>query len=479
MESEKPHAVLVPYPAQGHVNPLMQLAKLLHSRGFHITFVYTEYLRDRLVRVKGLGSVQGPPDFRFEAIPDGLPPSDNPDATQRTADVCGSTKKHSVAPFKQLLIRLNSTTDIPRVTCVISDTLMSFTVRVAQELGIFEVQFWTASACGLMGYNQYAELIRRGIVPLKDESDKSNGYLETPLEGIKAMEGLKLKHVPAFCRTTDPEDVMLNFMIEQMENCKISSGLIINTFDELEKEVLSELGSVFPPIYTIGPLHLSARNEPETRANSTMDSTLWKEEAECLEWLDRRDKRSVVYVNFGSIVVTTDETVAEFAWGLRACGFHFLWVLRPDLAMGSSAKLPEGFLEETKGKGLIATWCPQEKVLSHRSIGLFITHAGWNSLSESLAVGVPVLCFPLRAEQPTNSWSMSSVWGNGMEIQHNAKQDAIARLIKEMMIGETGKEKRERAMGWKMKAHKATSKGGSSTASLDRLINQLIHRVKI
>ncbi|PKI18347.1 hypothetical protein CRG98_049379, partial [Punica granatum] len=81
-----------------------------------------------------------------------------------------------------------------------------------------------------------------------------------------------------------------------------------------------------------------------------MDSTLWKEEAECLEWLDRRDKRSVVYVNFGSIVVTTDETIAEFAWGLRACGFHFLWVLRPDLAMGSSAKLPEGFLEETKGK---------------------------------------------------------------------------------------------------------------------------------
>lgn len=284
------------------------------------------------------------------------------------------------------------------------------------------------------------------------------------------MEGVKLKHMPSFCLTTDPEDVMLNFMIEQMENCKTSSGLIINTFEELEKDVLSELGTVFPPIHTIGPLHLLARNETETGVNPTVDSTLWKEEVQCLEWLDQRDDRSVVYVNFGSVVVIADEKIAELAWVLTARGFHFLWILRPDIVMGGSAKLPNCFLEETKGKGLIASWCPQEKVLSHRSIGLFITHAGWNSVLECLAAGVPVLCCPVSAEQPTNSWSMRSIWGNGVEIQRDAKQDLVARLVKEMMIGETGKEKRERALQWKRKAEEAASTEGSSTANLDRLI---------
>ncbi|MFQ6623616.1 hypothetical protein Gotur_004317, partial [Gossypium turneri] len=76
----KSHAVCLPFPAQGHVNPMMQLAKLLHSRGFHITFVNTEFNHRRLIRSRGEEAVKGLPDFRFEAIPDGLQPSDS-DAT--------------------------------------------------------------------------------------------------------------------------------------------------------------------------------------------------------------------------------------------------------------------------------------------------------------------------------------------------------------------------------------------------------------
>ncbi|PKI66219.1 hypothetical protein CRG98_013387 [Punica granatum] len=96
------------------------------------------------------------------------------------------------------------------------------------------------------------------------------------------------------------------------------------------------------------------------------------------------------------MVVTTDETIAEFAWGLRAWGFHFLWVLSPDLATGSSAKLRKGFLEETKGKDLIANWCPQEKVLSHRSVGLFIIHAGVKFPLRELGPRRPCTLLPLQ-----------------------------------------------------------------------------------
>ncbi|KAL5556086.1 hypothetical protein UlMin_038322 [Ulmus minor] len=103
----KPHAVCVPFPAQGHVNPMMQLAKLLHSKGFHITFVNTEFNHKRLIRSKG-------PEF--------------------------------------LLLKLKSLSEVPPVSCIVSDGIMSFGIKAAEEFGIPEVQFWTAAACSFMGY---------------------------------------------------------------------------------------------------------------------------------------------------------------------------------------------------------------------------------------------------------------------------------------------------------------------------------------
>ena len=71
--TEKPHAVCVPFPAQGHINPMLKLAKILHYKGFHITFVNTEYNHKRLLKSRGLDSLNALPSFQFETIPDGLP----------------------------------------------------------------------------------------------------------------------------------------------------------------------------------------------------------------------------------------------------------------------------------------------------------------------------------------------------------------------------------------------------------------------
>lgn len=168
LATRKAHAVCVPYPAQGHVSPMMQVAKLLHSKGFHITFVNTEFNHRRLIRSKGPDYIKGLSDFRFETIPDGLPPSDR-DATQDVPALCDSTRKTCLAPFLELLGKLNSSADdqVPPVTCVVSDGVMGFGIKAAQMLGIPDVQFWTASACGLMGYLQHVELLKRGIVPFQ------------------------------------------------------------------------------------------------------------------------------------------------------------------------------------------------------------------------------------------------------------------------------------------------------------------------
>ncbi|KAK3423546.1 hypothetical protein EUGRSUZ_F00355 [Eucalyptus grandis] len=318
--TQMPHAVCIPYPAQGHINPMLNLAKLLHHRGFHVTFVNTEYNHSRLLRSRGPSSLDGLPSFQFHAIPDGLPPSDA-DATQDIPALCQSTQKSCSPYFRDLLERLNeesATSGSPPVSCVVSDGAMSFTLDAAEAVGVPEVLFWTTSACGFMGYVHYRSLIDRGLTPLKDASYLTNGYLDTVVDWIPA---------------------------------KRASAMVFNTFDRLEKEVLDALKSRFPPIYTLGPLHLPTEQLPDNDTRS-IGSNLWKEDLGCLEWLDLEPPGSVVYVNFGSITVMSPTQLVEFAWGLANSGQTFLWVIRPDLVgaepagelvpPGASAKPPGG-----------------------------------------------------------------------------------------------------------------------------------------
>ncbi|KAM7520780.1 hypothetical protein LguiB_019742 [Lonicera macranthoides] len=474
MLSPKPHAVCIPFPAQGHINPMLELAKLLYHKGFHITFVNTEFNHQRLLKSRGPQSLDGLPSFRFETIPDGLPPS-NPDATQGIPALCESTTTKCLAPFKELLGKLNDTSssNVPPVTCIVSDGIMSFTVAAAEELGIPEILFWTASTCGFYAYVQFPKLVERGLIPLKDASYLSNGYLNTVLDWIPAMKDIRLKDLPTFLRTTDLNDVMLNFVLTEIERAKRASAIIFNTFNELEHDVLDALSLVYPPIYSIGPLHF-LHNLLDDKDLKLIGSNLWKEETECLEWLDAKEPNSVVYVNFGSITVMTPDQLVEFSWGLANSKQTFLWIIRPDLVTGDSAVLQLEFAEETKERGLLLSWCPQEQVLSHPSIGGFLTHSGWNSTLESISNGVPMICWPFFAEQQTNCWYCCSQWGIGLEIDNNVKRDEVDSLVRELMVGEKGKEMKRKATDWKKKAEEATNSGGSTYLNLEKMIDQVL-----
>ncbi|KAL6277219.1 hypothetical protein ACE6H2_020820 [Prunus campanulata] len=471
--SKKLHAVFVPYPAQGHVSPMMQLAKLLHSRDFHVTFVNTEFNHMRLIRSKGPDSFKGLPNFRFETIPDGLPPSDK-DATQDIPALCDSTRKTCLGPFKELVIKLNnSSSEAPPVTCIVTDGLMGFGSKAAKELGILEVQFWTASACGFMAYLQYGELVKRGIIPFKDENFMHDGTLDTPIDWIPGMKNVRLKDIPTFFRVTDVNDIMFDFMGSEAQNCLNSSAIIFNTFEEFEHAVLEVLSTISPKIYTIGPLKLLGRHFPESKLTNSLTSSLWKEDTECLEWLDKKKPNSVVYVNYGSITMMTDEHLQEFAWGLANSKHPFLWIVRPDVVKGDLVILSDEFFEEIKDRGYITSWCPQDQVLAHPSVGAFLTHVGWNSTIETISEGVPVICWPFFAEQQTNCRYACTDWEIGMEVSPEVKRDEIEALVKEMLEGERGMKMREKAKQWKKKAVEATDVGGSSYNNFDRLIKDL------
>ncbi|KAM0056006.1 putative 7-deoxyloganetin glucosyltransferase [Helianthus debilis subsp. tardiflorus] len=474
--SNKPHAVLVPYPAQGHVTPFMKLAKLLHSHGFHITFVNTEFNHWRLIRSKGPESVKGVPGFRFETIPDGMPHSDR-DATQDVPMLCDMTRKTCLGPFKELLCRLNLTDGVPKVSCVIGDGVMSFAIKAARDLGIPEVQFWTSPACAFMCFLHYREFVKRGIVPFKDDSYLTDGTLEKPIDWIPGVNNLRYKDIPSFIRTTDPNDIMFDFMGEEAQNNLNAPAIIFNTFDALEHKVVKAIASKFnyPNIYTIGPLPLLAKYVPDESPVQSLNSSLWRPDSSCFQWLDQKKEESVIYINYGSITTMTNQHFVEFAWGLANSMQPFLWVVRPDVTMGDSTSLPEEFLEGIKDRGMLISWCDQEKVLAHPSVGAFLSHCGWNSTTESILEGVPLICWPFFSDQQTNCGFACNEWGIGMEINHDVKRNEVEVLVREMMQGEKGKEMRRNAKEWKRKAREATEIGGSSYNNFQKFIKQELH----
>ncbi|THG04967.1 hypothetical protein TEA_015027 [Camellia sinensis var. sinensis] len=387
---EKPHVVCVPFPAQGHVNPFLKLSKLLHTKGFHITFVNTEHNHKRLLKSRGTTSLVSLPDFTFETIPDGLPPDAADDTTQQhIPSLCQSTKQNCPVPFRELLHKLNHT-NVPPVTCVVVDGAMSFTLKVCEELGIPNMVFWTTSACGFLGYKQCVNLMERGIIPFKGRKD------------------IRMKDLPRLIRKTDPNDIILNFLKGEMEEATKASATILLTFDALEHDILDALSLLFPcKIYAIGPLQLHLDQNTEN--------------------------------------ILMQEQLVEFAWGLANSKKDFLWMIRPDLALGGAQALPTEFIAETKERGLI--------------------HHRWSAHD----------LWPFSSEQQVNCLYACTEWDIGMAIDgDDVGKNEVEKLVRELMEGEKGKMMKNKAMNWKRKSQDATGPGGSSYLNFERLLDEML-----
>ncbi|XP_054800681.1 7-deoxyloganetin glucosyltransferase-like [Prosopis cineraria] len=475
-EGSKPHVVMIPFPIQSHLNSFLKLAKVLHHRGFHITYVNTEYNHRRLLNSRGPQALDGLSDFRFETIPDGLPPS-QADATQHLPSLCESTAQNCLVPFTKLLEKLHESASrglVPPVTCLISDMAMTFTVKAAQQIKVPVAIYSVINASSYLGLWHGCDLLDKGVLPL-DERYLTSGYLDIELDGLSGMKNVRLRDLPSFFSTQDPANqFMVNMTRYNLKNAEDAQAMIFNTFIELESDALNTLSSIFPPIYTIGPVHLLLSEIQLSQHLESIVTNLWKEETICINWLESRKPKSVVYVNFGSVTIMSPEQLHEFAWGLANSKKPFLWIIRPDLVNGGSVILSPEFLNETKERGFIASWCEQEKVLNHPSIGGFLTHCGWNSMLESMCAGVPIVCWPFFADQQTNCRYACAEWGIGLEIDNNVKRDVVQRLVNELMEGEMGKEMRNKVMQWQKIAKEAIVPGGSSNMNLEKLINEFL-----
>lgn len=225
-------------------------------------------------------------------------------------------------------------------------------------------------------------------------------------------------------------------------------------------------------VMAIGPTVPSMYLDKQVEDDTDYGLSLWKKEKEaCNKWLQDKEAGSVVYISFGSVVNLSEEQTEEIARALKECNRYFLWVVR-----ASEDKLPAGFTEEVtkSGKGLLVKWAPQLEVLAHEATGCFVTHCGWNSTLEGLSLGVPMVAFPQRSDQPTGAKYIEDVWVVGVRVRPGENnlvgREEVMRCIGEMMEGETRDKVMANVVKWKELAAQALLKGGSSDLNIDEFV---------
>lgn len=296
------------------------------------------------------------------------------------------------------------------------------------------------------------------------QSVVSDSHLE---QQIEEFPPLKVKDLPVpIIRNSNPQN-LYRLVDSMVISIKKSSGLIVNSFEELEQPSLTSLRQEFPcPIFPLGPFHHFC-------SSPSSCSSLVEEDDSCITWLDKQEPRSVIYVSFGSIVALKETELDEIAWGLRNSGRPFLWVVRSGSVPGSN----RDFLPRMgpDGMGLVVKWAPQIEVLSHPSVSAFWTHCGWNSTLEGISEGLPLICMPCFTDQMVNSRFVCDVWKVGLELQRDGmERGKIQGTLRRLLEEKEGEEIRRRVLALKKKANLSLKQGGSSHQSIQSLVHHIL-----
>ncbi|KAA8539655.1 hypothetical protein F0562_026347 [Nyssa sinensis] len=468
-----PHVLVFPLPLQGPVNSMLKLAELLSLAGLDVTFLVTDYIHGRLLRYTNIQShFSRYTGFRLQTISDGLP-ADHPRSGALLMELFDSLKTTTKSLFRELLTsdRLSSDKRRP-VNCIIADGILSFSLDVGKEIGVPVIYSRTISACCLWVFFSLPKLIEAGELPFKGTD------LDTLITSVPGMEDfLRRRDLPSFCRSGDLTDPNIQLYMTERRDTTRASGLILNTFEDLEGPILSQIRTLCSNLYTIGPLHAHLKTRlaaAEKSSSSFSSNSLWEEDRSCITWLDSQPPKSVIYVSFGSLAVMTKHQLMEFWHGLVNSGKRFLWVIRPDSIAGEGwqSQIPAELSEGTKERGYIVGWAPQEEVLAHTAVGGFLTHSGWNSTLESVFEGVPMICWPYFIDQQVNSRFVGEVWNLGLDMKDTCDRVIVEKTVKAMM--EVRRDEFLRSVDRMAElARSSISEGGSSYSNLNRLIEEI------
>ncbi|KAL4560465.1 hypothetical protein LXL04_032617 [Taraxacum kok-saghyz] len=477
------HFVLFPLMAQGHLIPMVDMARILAQRGAMVTIITTPVnanrfrsVIDRAIKSKLKIQVL---ELQLRLAEVGLPEGcENFDLIPSPAQAVNmfSAMVMLEEPAEKMLQGL-----CPPPSCIISDGAFPWTMDIAKRLNVPRLVFY--------GPGCFAFLCIHIVTStnILDEIDSNSQYFVMP--GLPDRIEVTKPQASTWGKG-DTKETTDNF--ERMQEAEKSSyGIVVNSFEELEPKYVEEFAKFTgKKVWCIGPV--SQCNESlqdiAERGNKAAIN-----EQDCLKWMDLREPESVVYVCLGSLSYASTKQAIELALGLELANIPFIWFIRNTSEELEKWILEEGYKERIKDRGLMVHgWAPQMLILSHQAIGGFITHCGWNSTLEGISAGIPMVTWPHFAEQFLNERFVIDVLKIGVKIgvevpimyfeqdkeEKFLTREEIKAAIEALMdIEEEGQGRRNRARELGEMAKGAMEEGGSSHHNMTMMIQAITEEV--
>lgn len=416
-ESTSFRILMFPWLAHGHISPFLQLSKKLTQKNFQIYFCSTAINLSFIKKSLGESSSD---NLRLVELhfPDGLELPPQHHTTENLPPHLMSTLMRS---FQIAQASFSSSITTLKPDLIIYDSFQSWASTLAAIHGIPSVHFSTSGAASMSFFYHQLSLRRdSGTFPFSEifQRDYERDKFESLVESNRGVA----------------ED----FAFRSFE---LSSEIVLmKSCIGLEDKYLDYLSVLCgKKMVTTGPLIQESHNYENS------------DDVGIIEFLNKKDQSSVVFVSFGSEYYLSAEEREEIAYGLELSNLSFIWVVRFPQGNTTSVEeaLPEGFLERVKERGMVVDkWAPQAKILEHPSTCGFVSHCGWSSIMESLYYGVPVIAMPMHLDQPTNARFLVEI-GVAMEVLRGEngqiRKEEVARVIKLVALEKNGEEIRGKA----------------------------------
>jgi hypothetical protein len=367
------------------------------------------------------------------------------------------------APLRDFLRALSASRS---VQAIVLDIFCADALDVAAELGLPAYFFSPSGAAGLACF--------LGLPAMRASVGAS--FAELGESAVLSFPGVPPFRIADLPPALADDGEACQGMIRAAARIPEARGILINSFESLEPRATRALrdglcvpGRPTPPIYCVGPVVSPGGDKGHG----------------CLRWLDAQPDRSVVFLCFGSMGAFPKKQLEEIAAGLERSGQRFLWVVRspPGAADDVGALLPVGFPERTEDRGLVVkSWAPQVDVLRHRAAGAFVTHCGWNSTLEAIVAGLPLLCWPLYAEQKLNKVWIVEEMKLGVEMRRDDEDVVTAEEVKAkvrwvMEDSDGARVLRQRLAAARDRAAEALAEGGPSREAFLEFLEDLLVNV--
>ncbi|KDP21784.1 hypothetical protein JCGZ_00571 [Jatropha curcas] len=447
------HVVVLAFPFGTHAAPLFSITNQLAILSPNTLFSFLNISKSN----KSIFSTNSnnilEPSIKVYDVWDGVP--DGYQFLGKPQEDIELFMKAAPESFKKGIMKAVAETG-KEVTCLVTDAFFWFGAEMAEEMKVAWMAFWTSSPVSI-SVHFYTDSIREtfGVEGKAGENETLNL--------IPGMSKVQIRDLPEGITFGNLESVFSQMSHKMGITLVKADTVFLNSFEELEPVITSDLNSKFNKFLSIGPFNLISPPKP------TPDSY------GCLDWLQKQRPESVAYISFGSVATPPPHELVALAEALESSKIHFIWSLKEHLKVN----LPNGFLERTKLNGIVVAWTPQMEVLANSAIGVFITHCGWNSVMESIVGGVPMICRPFFGDQMLNGRMVEDVWEIGVKVESGIlSKTGVIECLNKIFSHEKGKKMRENVKALKELAKSATGPNGSSFKNFTALAELVTRRGK-